>query len=140
MSTVLWVNCLIDGCVESDQSDKYALCKHLARLDKICRSAGLPPLSGICDSTDAKFNLDETELPDDMESTHELMAEKGVWMDAKAAAPFLEQLLTEITLKKTRFGLFSDSHHEIVSELRAAIEFAQKAANKNGKFNFSFVM
>ena len=140
MSTVLWANCLVDGRVESDQLDKYALCKHLAKLDKVCQSVGLSPLSEICDSTDAKFNSDEIELPDGMESTNELMAVNGVWVDAKAAVPLLEHLLAEITLKKTRFGLFSDSHNEVVAELRAAIEFAQIAAHKNARFNFALVL
>jgi len=131
---------LIEGKVESDQSDKYALYKHLDKLDKVCRSTGLSPLSAICDSTDAKYNLDEIELPDGMESTNELMARDGVWMDAQAAVNLMESLLAEITAKKTRFGLFSDSHADVVAELRDTIVFAKTAASKNARFNFAIVM
>ncbi|WP_367154267.1 hypothetical protein [Methylomonas sp. HYX-M1] len=140
MSTVLWANSLIEGNVESDQADKYALFKHLDKLDKLCRSAGLRPLSEICDSTDAKYNLDEIELPAGMASTDELMARDGVWIDAQAAVQLLETLLAEIKTRKTRFGLLSDSHEEVVTELGEAIEFARAAASKNARFNFAMVM
>jgi len=140
MSTVLWANSLIEGKVESDQADKYALYKHLDKLDKLCRSADLRPLSELCDSTDAKYNLDEIELPDGMASTHELMARDGVWIDAQAAVQLLENLLAAIVTKKTRFGLLSDSHDEVITELREAIEFAKIAASKNAMFNFAIVL
>ncbi len=55
MSTVLWANALLDGRVNSDQDDRYALYRHLDKLDRVCRSLGLPPLSDVCDTTDSRF-------------------------------------------------------------------------------------
>lgn len=55
MSTVLWANSLIDGAVISDQSDKYAMHKHLSKIDEIARGAGLMALSEMCDTTDLRL-------------------------------------------------------------------------------------
>lgn len=139
MSTVLWTNILVDGNVDSDQSDKYALHKHLDKLDKVCRAVGLPPLSAMCDSTDARCNLGEIGLPEGMSSSNELMARDGVWVDARDAARLLERLLTEVTTKQIRFGLIGNDHHRVVAELREATEFAKAGSVKNAKFNFAIV-
>jgi delta 1-pyrroline-5-carboxylate dehydrogenase len=141
MSTVLWANYLVDGVVSSDQSDKYALNEHLDQLDEICRDAGLVPLSEWCDSTDLAFNIgDEDELPEGIESTNELMAADGVWIDAGVAVDALEQLLATIRDKDIVFGEEDNAHDEIVQELEESIAYAQEAAAVNGKFNFSVVM
>lgn len=140
MSTVLWANYLVDGAVTSDQSDKYALCKHADRLDALCRDSGLTPLSEICDATDMRFNVEDIELPDGMESTDELMARDGVWIDAQSAVTLLEKLLGAVKSKKPRFGLLRDDYDDVVSELEESIAFARAAAAKGGRFNFAMVM
>lgn len=140
MSTVLCANYLLDGEVVSDQSDKYALHKHLAKLDRVCQSSGLTAISAICDSTDMRVNFVEIDLPPGMKSTNELMARDGVWTDGSEALQLLERLLNEIREKSTRFGLFNNDHQAVVTELSEAIEFAKTAAAKSAKFNFSFVM
>ena len=95
MSTVLWANRLIDGVVTSDQSDKYAMHKHLSKIDEIAGGAGLMALSEICDTTDLRFNIEDLSLPEGMASTNEWMAAQGVWVDAEIAASQLAALLTK---------------------------------------------
>lgn len=140
MGSVLWANYLLDGSVISDQSDKYALYKHLDKLDQICRSAGLPALSSICDSTDMSVNLDIIELPEGMDSTDELMIRDGIWIDGSDAVQWLVRLLKEIQNKNSRFGLFSNDHDAVTAELVETIEFAKTAATSNAKFNFAIIM
>jgi hypothetical protein len=140
MSTVLWANRLIDGAVISDQSDKYALYRHLPLIDKVAQAAGLPPLSGMCDSTDARFNAEDLALPDGMKSTDEWMAVEGVWVDGAAALVQLVSLLDAIESKKPRFGLLRNDYDAVVTELRESMAFARDAAAQSAKFNFSIVM
>jgi hypothetical protein len=139
MSTVLWANALLDGRVTSDQEDRYALYRHLDKLDKVCRSCGLPPLSDVCDTTDAKFNLGDEELPDGMTSTTDLMAREGAWLPGAEAAALLEALLAVVQERRIRFGLLRDDHDEVVRELADALAFARAAAAQGAKFNFAVV-
>lgn len=69
MSTVLWANRLLDDAVTSDQSDKYAMHKHLSKIDKVARRAGLMAVSEMCDTTDLHYNIQNLPLPDGMAST-----------------------------------------------------------------------
>ncbi|HSW30668.1 MAG TPA: hypothetical protein VLH75_14375 [Longimicrobiales bacterium] len=140
MSTVLWANALLDGKVTSDQEDRYALYRHLDRLDKLCRSLGLTPLSEICDSTDMRFNLGDAELPEGMASTNDLMAREGVWLPGAEAAALLEAILAVVRERRIRFGLLRDDHDEVVRELSETLAFARDAAARGAKFNFSMVM
>ena len=141
MSTVLWTNSLLDGRVETEESDKYALYRHTDKLDKICKTLNIPPFSTFCDSTDLRFNLDDKlELPEGMQSTNELMARDGVWLEAQEAVLWMEKLLAEIRSKKIKFGFLKDDHNNVVSELEESLVFARAAAAKQGKFNFSIVM
>jgi hypothetical protein len=140
MSTVLWANRLIDGAVTSDQSDKYALYKHLSQIDKVAEAAGLPLLSEICDSTDQRFNVEDMVLPDGMTSTDAWMAVEGVWLDGNAALAQLMSLHDAIESKKPRFGLLRNDYDAVVAELRESMAFARDAAAQSAKFNFSIVM
>ncbi len=140
MSTVLWANYLVDGVVTSDQADKYALCRHTHKLDALCRESGITPLSEICDSTDMRVNVEDIELPEGMESTDELMARDGVWIDSQSAVTLLENLLDAVRSKKPRFGLLKDDRDDVVSELEESIAFAKNAAAKGARFNFAIVM
>jgi hypothetical protein len=141
MSTVLWANQLIDGQVTSDESDKYALYRHLDKLDSICKSAGIPPISSFCDSTDLRFNMDENlELPPGMNSTNELMAQEGIWIDAAVAEQHLSRLLKVIREKKTRFGLIRNDHDLVIAELEESIAWTKDAAACKAQFNFCIVM
>ena len=140
MSTVLWANRLIDGAVTSDQSDKYAMHKHLSKIDEIARGAGVMALSEICDTTDFRFNIEDLSLPDGMALTNEWMAVQGVWVDAEAAASQLAALLDAIETRKPRFGLIRNDYEAVVAELRESLAFAREAAAQAAKFNFAIVM
>lgn len=140
MSTVLWANVLEGGNVRSDQVDRYALYKHGEKLDSITRSLGLPSFLGICDTTDLRFNTSDDELPPGVESTSEVMAREGVWMDAASAAGYLGKILAHVREQKTRFGLLSNQHDEVVQELTEVSEFVAQHAGAAEKFNFSVVM
>lgn len=139
MSTVLWANQLSDGAVTSDQEDRYALYRHLDKLDKVCRSLGMTPLSAICDSTDMQFNLGDAELPEGMTSTNDLMARDGVWVPAVEAVALLEGLLAAVREKQIRFGILRDDHDEVVRELSESLAVARAAAAQGAKFNFAVV-
>jgi hypothetical protein len=140
MGTVLWANYLANDVVISDEGDKYALYKHLDKLDGLCKSLGVAELSDFCDSTDIEYNMGDGDLPEGMTSTNELMAQKGTWIDAAQAVHVLRALLHAIRENKTRFGLLRNDHDAVVTELQESIDFAGKAAAKGAKFNFAIVM
>ena len=140
MSTVLWANYLVDGQVTCAESDLYALCKYADKLDRICRKHGAVPFLDTHDSTDMQFNIGDEELPEGVESTDEVMAANGTWVDAQAALEMLETLLKIVRDEGTRFGMIGNAHDEVVAELEESIEFAKQAAAKSARFNFALVM
>ena len=140
MSTVLWANYLIGGSVTSQAEDLYALFKHADKLDEVCQKAGILEFSAIFDETDIAFNMGSGELPDGMQSTDELMARDGNWVDAADALAMLTALRSTIEADETRFGLFSNEHDDVADELAIAIRFAEEAAGKKAQYNFSIVM
>jgi hypothetical protein len=140
VSTVLWANELVGEVVTSDESDKYALYKHADKLDEIGQRITQKSFKSLCDTTDLEFNLGDDELPDGMTSTNELMARSGKWMAASEAASLLSSLITEIETRKLRFGLLKNDHDAVLAELKESLSYAQDAAAKGGKFNFSVVM
>ena len=140
MSTALWANRLLDGVVTSDQSDKVAMHRHLKKLDKLCAISGIRSISSFCDSTDAQCNLEVVELPEDMNSTDELMASQGIWIDAEEASSILKSLINDIRENQIRFGMVRNDHHQILEELQESYEFAKASAASNGELNFSVVM
>lgn len=139
MSTVLWANLLVEGGIECESEDRAALYAHAKTLDALTRKLGLPSFLALCDTTDVRFNLDEFELPDGMESTRELMARDGVWLPHADAVAMLEGLLAHITANTVRFGWLRNAHAEVVAELQAVIAFAKAGAGRAQKFNFSIV-
>lgn len=140
MSTVLWVHSMVDGQVHTDEVDRYALYRHMNKLDALCKTLGDPPFSDMCDSTDMQYNLADRDLPEGLASTTELMAREGVWVDATQAHQRLARLLAAIRERQTRFGLLRNDHDAVVAELEAVIAYAGQAAEKNARFNFSMVM
>ena len=141
MSTVLWANHLMNnGEVTSDESDKWALYKHTEKLDKLASAAKMESFSSLLDHTDIQFNMGESELPEGMKSTNELMAREGVWKPGKEALAILNGLLTVITSEKPRFGIMRNDYDSVVEELSESIEYAKKATELGAKFNFSVVM
>jgi len=140
MSTVLWANVLVDGKVASDESDKYALYKHSKKLDKLTKELNVTGFISTQDLTDMQFNLSDDELPGGVETTNEVMAEKGVWISGDDAVEMLEKLVSHISTNKIKFGLLSNDYEEIITELRESLESASKAKSSNGMFNFSVVM
>ena len=136
MSTVLWSNLLVQGQVKSDESDKPALFKYGEKLDGISRKLGLGSFLDICDTTDLRFNADEVELPNGVESTNEVMATQGAWLDVAQAVRLLEGLLTHLRQNKVRFGLLSNDYESVVSELAESLAYARSAQDSAAKFNF----
>jgi hypothetical protein len=137
---VLWANLLVDGIVQSDQEDRYALYKHGDKLDDLCKTLGLPSFIELCDTTDLRYNNDDLELPPGIESTDEVMATQGAWIATPEAIRMLEALLAHIRTKGTRFGLVSNQHTEVVTELSEVVAYLQANATTAQKFNFSVVM
>ena len=78
MSTVLWTNHLSNGEVTSDERDKWALYRHIGKLDKLAKAAKLEPFSDLLDHADLQFNMGNDDLPDGITSTDELMTRDGV--------------------------------------------------------------
>lgn len=139
MSTVLWVNQLLDGVVTSDTQDKYALSAHLKKLDALCKTQKLVLLSAMCDSTDLQFNHSDDVLPAGMTSSNELMAVSGVWAAAADAVTMLAALHAHIQAAKPRFGLLRNDYDAVVKELTEALASARLSAALGAKFNFSIV-
>lgn len=140
MSTVYWSNSLVDGVVSSDSEDLYALHKHTAKLDALCKKLGLEEISSFIDNTDLLVNLEQLELPESMESTDELMAAQGNWVEARGAADVLEQLCEYAKENKVRFGIVNNAHTDVIEELELCAKFARAAADQGGKFNLAIVM
>ncbi len=139
MSTVLWANYLHDGRVICDEADKYALYKFSRKLEKLSKQLGVASFADVQDTTDAQFNVTGDELPDGMESTDEVMATKGVWIEASDAVSMLESLIREITDKNIKFGMLSNAKDDVLKELQESLAFAKQAADQAAKFNFSVV-
>lgn len=140
MSTVLWANVLINGKVDSDESDKYALYKHSKKLDKITKSLNVFNFEAAQDFTDMKYNMSDEDLPEGMESTDELMAKEGVWVSGAEAQEMLDKLISHISEQGVRFGLLGNDHEEVIRELKESLEIVNRAKSQNGMFNFSVVM
>jgi len=140
MSTVLWANLLVNGSVQSEAQDRYALFAHTDKLDALCTSLGLTSFADLCDSTDVRFNLEEFDLPDGMESTNAYMAVHGAWTDLPDAIRMLETLLRHIEEKSVRFGLLKNQHADVVTELTEVLAFAKAHHGDGARFNFSIVM
>ncbi|MES9941085.1 MAG: hypothetical protein ABW121_11165 [Candidatus Thiodiazotropha sp. 6PLUC7] len=140
MSTVLWANVLINGKVDSDESDKYALYKHSKKLDKITKSLNVFNFESAQDFTDMKYNMSDEDLPEGMESTGELMAKEGVWVSGAEAQEMLDKLISHISEQGVRFGLLGNDHEEVIRELKESLEIVNRAKSQNGMFNFSVVM
>jgi hypothetical protein len=139
VSTVLWANLLVDGKVECESEDRYALYKHADKLDALSKKLGLPSFQALCDTTDVRFNMDEFELPEGVESTSEVMAVDGAWLPIADAITMLERLLAHITEHQTRFGLLSNGHALVVEELGEVLAFAKAGVGRAQKFNFGIV-
>lgn len=141
MSTVLWANVLVGTTVMSEQADRYALYAHLDKLGALTRQLGLPAFDDFCDTTDLRYNTDESmELPEGMTSTDDLMARDGAWLEAPQAKDVLERLLGHIRDHKVRFGLFSNAHDDVVTELTEVLDFLRSQEGEATRFNFSVVM
>jgi hypothetical protein len=140
MSSVLWANILVNGKVDSDESDRYALYRHSKKLNKLTKKLKITAFDSLLDYTDVQFNLSDEDLPEGMESTDELMAENGVWVPGAEAVEMLESLILHISTDKVKFGLVNNDADEVLVELEECLVNAEKAKNTNGMFNFSVVM
>lgn len=139
MSTVLWANLWVDGKVECQQADHYALYKFTSKLDSISKQLGVPSFRGICDETDICFNAGQFELPPGAESTNDVMATDGVWIDLAEAIAMLEAVQTHIVSKHIRFGLLRDFRAAVLEELSSVLGFVRGGLGRAQKFNFCIV-
>ena len=139
MSTVLWANLLVDGKVECQSEDHFALCKHAEKLDSISKSLKLPSFLEICDTTDVRFNAEEFDLPEGVTSTNEVKATEGVWLPLAEAIVMLETLLLYITDNQVRFGILKNLHSHVVEELERVLSFARAGSSRAQEFNFCIV-
>jgi hypothetical protein len=139
VSTVLWANVLVEGKVVSDETDHTALYRHADKLDAIATSLGLPSFIGICDTTDQRFNVEDTDLPAGMTSTDEVMAVQGAWMPIADAVAMLERLRDHVVTRNVRFGLLSNQQPQVVVELDEVLAFAKGRSRQADRFNFSVV-
>ena len=87
---MLWANRLKDGRVISDGSDKYAIYRYSKKLDRICQRLEVTGFIDAQDLTDAQFNMTDEAPPEGMESTDDVMAVRGVWIDAVDAVQMLD--------------------------------------------------
>jgi len=140
MSTVLWANYLLDGKVVSDEIDHYAIYKYTNKLDAICIKIGVMPLSEMLDFTDMEYNTNEMQLPAGVESTSQLMAKTGNWVDATKALNALDHLNAYLIEHYPRIGLLQNATPDIIDELEECLDWASKAESLSAKFNFSVVM
>lgn len=140
MSQVLWANTLIGGVVSSDESDKYALYKHVKKLSKLSQKIGVLDFLSMQDTTDAEFNISNRDLPEGMRSTNELMARDGVWVSGEDAVKTIEGLIEHISQNDIKFGVFSNDASAVINELQESLVLAQKAEKLQSKFNFCVVM
>lgn len=138
MSTVLWANILVNGQVVTDDSDKVALYKHADKLDALSRRLGLGSFLEACDTTDLRFNTSDLELPAGAQTSNEVMAAQGVWLDAPQATRLLDGLLAHLRLHEVRFGLLTNDYLQVLSELSAALAYAHVALAHKSKTKFNF--
>ncbi|MBX9962097.1 MAG: hypothetical protein K2Y35_03525 [Burkholderiales bacterium] len=68
------------------------------------------------------------------------MVIQGTWIGTREAIDVLEKLLEHIRAKAVRFGMLSNQHAEVVTELAEVIEFVRANATTAQTFNFSVVM
>jgi hypothetical protein len=110
------------------------------KLDSVCKQLDLREFSSLLDNTDMLVNLEQLDLPAEMQSTDELMAAQGNWVDAKEAFELLTRLLSHLKENKIRFGLLKDARGDIIDELAICLKFVTEAADNGAKFNFAIVM
>lgn len=139
LSTVLWANVLFGGVLRSEEQDYPALYKHAKKLDAISQTLSLPSFLAACDSTDARFNIEDLNLPEGAESTNDVMVATGAWISRADGFSLLQGLLTHIKTEKTRFGIFQNHHQAVVDELSHVLNFLQAESGAD-KFNFCVVM
>ncbi|MEM1430244.1 MAG: hypothetical protein AAGG09_12380 [Pseudomonadota bacterium] len=140
MSTVLWAHHLAGQACLSDETDLPALYRDLDRLDRICVSLAVTPLSEMVDHTDAQVNMDALDLPAEMPSTTELMVRDGRWIGSDAAIDTLERLHRHLTEAAPRIGMMRDRRPQILAELEGSLRFARTHRAGGTKFNFTVVM
>ena len=141
MSTVLWTNLLENGVVRTDDADKIALYRHTNKLDAITRRLAFGSFASLCDTTDMRFNLDDTlDLPEGMSSTTEMMARDGAWFDVADAVTLMQRLIQRLREEKPRFGFLTNDYDSVLSELEDALSFARSARENAARFNFCVVM
>ena len=140
MSNVLWANMLVNGEVESDESDKYAIYDHSEQLEELTKKLDVVSFVAMQDFTDMTFNLEEAELPEGIDSTDELMAKNGTWVSGLEAVEMHEKVIAHLTSNSTDLGFTDEIVKAILHELRESLRFAIKAKESEAKFNFSVVM
>ncbi|MEM9300992.1 MAG: hypothetical protein AAGE01_02720 [Pseudomonadota bacterium] len=140
MSTVLWANRLVGTGVESQGADLLFLFRHKRRLDRIARELDHDAFSSLWDDTDLRVNLDQLALPEGMQSTDELMARDGRWVDASAAVALLAALTAHVRGARPKFGLIRNDCDGVLEDLEEALTYARAAAELDARFNLAIVL
>ena len=139
MSTALWLYYREGETASSDQEDLITLYRHAEKLDRICRSLSLTPLSEYHDFTDAAFNLSNEELPDGMSSTVDLMKVQGSWHSVTDGVSVFSSLLQWLEDNPTRFGFLGNDYKEILGELRQCLKSLRSKEASDCEFTLCVV-
>lgn len=139
MSTALWLYFREGQAASSSQEDLFFLYRHAGKLDRICRSLALKPLSEFHDVTDARFNLGDEPLPDGMSSTVDLMVERGTWHPISDGLSTFSELLRWLRANPTRFGLLRDDYQAVLDELAQCVKSLESRQVGSCEFNLCVV-
>jgi len=142
MSTVLWVHCLKDGSITSEQQDLWAMYHFSSSLDRLCAKIGVRPLSEFSDATAVDAEEDLTPLPGEPVGTLDLylrIASRGKWFPPQEGLDILDRLLDTLRRSPVRFGLLKDHYIEVMVDLAECRQSIEKARQQGAKFKLCVV-
>ncbi len=139
MGMVLWVNVKSDDKLHSNQDDLLYLYKFANSLDRFCKKNGLAPFSGLFDYTDMEINIGRKEMPENVDSTDQVMLKSGQWSDFKTTLQHLSTLSEKLTHNPQKFGLISDKYSDILDELNDTLKWLEQFKTDESKGTARFV-
>ena len=139
-NTCLCVYQLKNGKLSSEKIDREVLYKHARKLDKICKSLNITPLSDFFETTYADSYLMQRGLPEKYKDFKEWIKAEGNWNDPQEGEAALSGLLTHLKGHKQRFGLWHDDYPHVVKELECAIGHIAGARKNAAKFALAVVV
>jgi hypothetical protein len=142
MSTVLWVRYLKDGNITNEQQDLWAMYHFSDRLDKLCATIGVRPLSEFHDAADVDEEEDHAPSPHESAGTlneYLKMASRGKWFPPQEGLDILDKLLDTLRRSPVRFGLLKDHYIEVMVDLVECRQSIEKARQQGAKINLCVV-